>query len=256
MAEKRMFTKKITTSDDFIAMPHSSQNLYFHLNMEADDEGFVNGVKRIMRTINANEDDLKILITKRFVLVFESGVIVIKHWKLHNTIRSDRWKPTDYIAEKSQLLEKNNGVYTECLPNDNQMSTIGMHSIDKIRLDKYSIDKISIEDVEQVTTPKRKSKFVKPTKEQLENYITEKELKVDAQMFLDHYDSVGWYVGSKKMVDWEATVRKWNNNNFSKPTNSYNRKVRVENELQYKKDDVELSVEELEQIKKNFERLK
>ena len=141
MAEKRMFTKKITFSDEFISMPPSSQNLYFHLNMEADDEGFVNGVKRIMRTINANEDDLKILITKRFVLVFQSGVIVIKHWKLHNTIRNDRFKPTDYTNEKALITEKDNGIYTLWQPSDNQVTTNGMHRLEEIRLEEISIDK-------------------------------------------------------------------------------------------------------------------
>ncbi len=141
MAERRMFTKKITLSDEFISMPHSSQNLYFHLNMEADDEGFVNGVKRIMRTINANEDDLKILLTKRFVLAFESGVIVIKHWKLHNTIRNDRGKPTEHLEEKSRIIEKENGVYTERQPNDNHVTTKCLRSIGEISIDKVSIDK-------------------------------------------------------------------------------------------------------------------
>lgn len=140
-----MFTKKITFSDEFISMPHSSQNLYFHLNMEADDEGFVNGVKRIMRTINANEDDLKILIAKRFVLVFESGVIVIKHWKLHNTIRNDRFKPTDYTSEKALITEKENGIYTLWQPSDNQVTTKCQHRLDKNRLDENSIDKNKVE---------------------------------------------------------------------------------------------------------------
>ena len=141
MAEKRMFTKKITLSDDFISMPHSSQNLYFHLNMEADDEGFVNGVKRIMRTINSNDDDLKILFTKRFVLAFESGVIVIKHWKLHNKLRDNRIKPTEHQDEKLQLLEKENGVYTECQTTVRQLSDKSQARLDKTRLDEISIDK-------------------------------------------------------------------------------------------------------------------
>jgi len=112
MAERRMFTKKITESDAFLDMPMSSQCLYFHLNMEADDDGFINNPKRIMRLIGANEDDLKLLIMKSFVITFESGVIVIKHWKMHNYIQSDRYKPTDYIEEKSMLGLKQNKAYT------------------------------------------------------------------------------------------------------------------------------------------------
>lgn len=112
MPEKRMFTKKITESDAFLDMPLSSQCLYFHLNMNADDDGFVNNPKRIMRQIGASEDDLKLLITKAFILVFESGVIVIKHWRMHNTLRNDRYHPTDYQEEYALLGLKTNKAYT------------------------------------------------------------------------------------------------------------------------------------------------
>lgn len=120
MPEKRMFTKKITESDAFLDMPLSTQCLYFHLNMNADDDGFVNNPRRIMRTIGASEDDLKILIAKAFVLTFESGVIVIKHWRMHNTLRNDRYKPTDYREELALLDLKENKAYT-WQPNGNQL---------------------------------------------------------------------------------------------------------------------------------------
>lgn len=202
MAERRMFTKKITNSDEFISMPHSSQNLYFHLNMEADDEGFVNGVKRIMRTINANEDDLRILITKRFLIVFESGVIVIKHWKLHNSIRNDRFKPTDYITEKSQIIEKDNGIYTDLQPNDNQETTTWVHRLGKDSIGKDSIGK-----------KKRTSHFVPPSLEELQSFILEHGYNVNAETFINHYEAVGWRVGKNKMKDWKAAVRSWNSRN-------------------------------------------
>lgn len=137
MAEKRMFSKKITDSDAFLEMPLSSQCLYFHLNMNADDDGFVNNPKRTMRVIGASEDDLKILITKAFVLVFESGVIVIKHWRMNNTLRADRYKPTDYQEEYMQLGLKDNKSYTR-KPNGNQLEP--QYRLDKNRLDKNSID--------------------------------------------------------------------------------------------------------------------
>lgn len=202
MAERRMFTKKITNSDEFISMPHSSQNLYFHLNMEADDEGFVNGVKRIMRTINANEDDLRILITKRFLIVFESGVIVIKHWKLHNSIRNDRFKPTDYITEKAQIIEKDNGIYTDLQPNDNQETTTWVHRLGKDSIGKDSIGK-----------KKRTSHFVPPSLEELQSFILEHGYNVNAETFINHYEAVGWRVGKNKMKDWKAAVRSWNSRN-------------------------------------------
>lgn len=107
-----MFTKKITESDAFLEMPLSTQCLYFHLNMYADDDGFVNNPKRVMRVIGSNDDDLKILIAKNFILVFESGVIVIKHWRMHNTLQNDRYHPTDYQEEYAQLGLKDNKSYT------------------------------------------------------------------------------------------------------------------------------------------------
>ena len=112
MAERRMFAKTIIDSDAFIDMPLSTQALYFHLSMRADDEGFINSPKKIQRMVGATEDDLKLLIAKNFIIPFESGVVVIKHWKIHNYIRKDRITETVYQEEKKQLVEKENGAYT------------------------------------------------------------------------------------------------------------------------------------------------
>ena len=112
MANKRMFTMKICDSDAFLEMPLTAQCLYFHLNMRADDDGFVANPKRIARLIGAAEDDLKILIAKRFVLCFENGVIVIKHWRMHNTLSRGRYHETVYTEEKRKLLLKDNGAYS------------------------------------------------------------------------------------------------------------------------------------------------
>ena len=120
MADRRMFTQKIIDSDAFLDMPMSAQALYFHLNMRADDDGFLNNPKKIMRMIGASEDDLKLLIAKRFILAFESGVIVIKHWRMHNLIRKDRYHPTQYQEELQSLELKDNGSYTEI---GNQLAT-------------------------------------------------------------------------------------------------------------------------------------
>lgn len=112
MAERRMFAKTIVDSDSFLDMPLSAQALYFHLNMRADDDGFVNNPKKIARMIGASDDDLKLLIMKSFILTFENGVIVIKHWRLNNYIRGDRHHDTVYEEEKSLLTVKKNGSYT------------------------------------------------------------------------------------------------------------------------------------------------
>ena len=124
MAERRMFAKTIIDSDMFLDMPLSTQALYFHLSMRADDDGFINNPRKIQRMIGASDDDLKVLVMKRFILPFDSGVVVIKHWKIHNYIRNDRYKETVYLEEKAQLELKENGVYTELdttgIPDGNQ----------------------------------------------------------------------------------------------------------------------------------------
>lgn len=112
MAERRMFAKTIIDSDAFLDMPLSSQALYFHLSMRADDDGFINNPKKIQRMVGCGDDDLKLLMAKKFILVFESGVIVIKHWKIHNYIRNDRYKPTLYQEEKAMLTDKESKAYT------------------------------------------------------------------------------------------------------------------------------------------------
>lgn len=111
MAEKRMLTMKICDSDAFLDMPQSTQNLYFHLNLRADDDGFIGNPKRIQKLINASEDDLKLLLLKRFIIAFDSGVIVIKHWRMHNTIQADRYKQTAYQDELNLLMLKPNKSY-------------------------------------------------------------------------------------------------------------------------------------------------
>ncbi len=113
MAERRMFAKTIVDSDAFLDMSLSTQALYFHLAMRADDDGFLNNPKKIQRVIGASEDDFRLLIAKRFVIMFNSGVIVIKHWRIHNYIQRDRYKSTVYTHERQQLSIKENSAYTE-----------------------------------------------------------------------------------------------------------------------------------------------
>jgi len=113
MAQRRMFSLKIVDSDAFMDMPQSAQLLYFQLSMRADDDGFVANPKRIMKMVGSNDDDYKILIAKRFILVFKSGVCVIKHWLIHNYIQNDRYNPTVYLEERKEIVKKENGSYTE-----------------------------------------------------------------------------------------------------------------------------------------------
>lgn len=134
MAQKRMFDKTITNSDKFLEMPVSTQNLYFHLSMNADDDGFVDNWKSIIKISGAKEDDLKLLIAKSYVIPFESGVIVIKHWRINNFLRKDRHIDTHYIEEMQQLDVANNNEYVL-----KDWSTNGQPSIDKNRIDKNNI---------------------------------------------------------------------------------------------------------------------
>ena len=164
MAEKRMFAKKITESDAFLDMPLSAQALYFHLNMNADDDGFVNNPRRIQRYIGAADDDLKLLLAKGFIIAFETGIIVVTHWKVHNTIQSDRYHETDYLEEKGLLMLENKRVYRlnpDCVQNvsilDTKRKQSGNALEPQIRLDKSRLDKSSIDNTTYCAEPSKKA---------------------------------------------------------------------------------------------------
>ena len=210
MAERRMFTKKITESDAFLDMPSSTQMLYFHFSMNADDDGFVNNPKKIQKMCGASDDDFKLLIVKSFIILFDSGIIVIKHWKMHNYIQADRYRPTDYVEEKSMLGIKSNKAYTldvskmdtECIQN----GYIGKDSIDKVSIDKDSKDKDS--KGESVRGEKAK-RFYPPTLDEVKQYCEERKNNIDPMAFIDFYSSKGWMIGKNRMKDWKAAIRTW-----------------------------------------------
>lgn len=150
MAEKRMFAKTIIDSDLFLDMPASTQLLYFHLAMRADDDGFVNSPKKIQRMIGCSDDDIRILISKQFIIPFESGIVVIKHWKIHNYIRKDTYNETRYLEEKKHLVVDEDKTYqvvinSECTPTVDGSSTERLPFVDtdKISSGKVSEDKNS-----------------------------------------------------------------------------------------------------------------
>lgn len=203
MAERRMFAKTIIDSDAFLDMPLSTQALYFHLSMRADDDGFINNPKKIQRMVGGGDDDLKLLIAKRFIIPFESGIVVIKHWKIHNYIQKDRYKPTIYQEEKATLNLKENKAYTECIQNVSEVKT-------QVRLGKDSLELEEGKDIKK--TAKR---FSPPTLEEVKAYCLERNNNVDAERFIDYYTSNGWFVGKNKMKDWKAAVRTWEKNGYS-----------------------------------------
>lgn len=146
-----MFSMKIVDSDPFKEMPLSAQALYFHLVMNADDEGFLNKAKSVQRSIMASDDDMKLLIAKDFIIRFESGIMVIKHWKMHNTIQPSRLKPTQYTEERSLLNVKENKAYTlnlkdiGTLPTDCQQNDSECQQNDaEIRLEEIRLEECSV----------------------------------------------------------------------------------------------------------------
>ena len=182
MAIRRMLSKKIIDTDAFMDMPLSTQALYMHLVMNADDDGFVGSPKKVMRSIGCMNDDIKILLGKRFILDFDSGVIVIKHWKIHNLIRHDRYTETTYIQEKSLLIENENKSYTEVnkainhvvIPNGNQMApqvSIGKVSLVKVSKGKNSIPKSLYLEYVKLTDDEYKKLLDKLGKSKLDDYI-------------------------------------------------------------------------------------
>ena len=199
MAKRRMFSQQITESDSFLDMPLSAQALYFHLGMSADDDGFVNSPKRIQRVIGANDDDLKLLIAKHFVIAFESGVVVIKHWKINNFIRTDRYTPTVYADEMAMLYEKDNRAYTLGIPDDNQRYTNGSR-----RLDKTSIDKTNVVcDMTDLLTADEIHKLYERY-ENAHDLIEQVQAEVNAKHLQIKVSAYAYIVGYAKNKGWQT----------------------------------------------------
>lgn len=201
MAERRMFAKAIIDSDAFIDMPISARLLYYDLAMRADDDGFVNSPKKIMRMIGATNDDMNILLMRRFVIAFESGVVVIKHWRIHNYIQKDRYKPTKHEEERAKLTVKENGAYTLDTPCIQSVST----SDTQVRLGKVS----------QGKSKSRVNKFTPPTLEQIKEYARENGLNVDCDKFYTYFttpdDSGRTWIDSKgnPVKNWKQKLITW-----------------------------------------------
>lgn len=216
-----MFAKTIIDSDAFLDMPPSSQVLYFHLAMRADDDGFINNPKTIMRMVGAKDDDIKLLIAKKFIIPFASGVVVIKHWRIHNYIQKDRYTETKYIEEKNQLIiNEKNGYSLKQISllddeNDNVyiLDTQVRKGKDRLELDK---DRLELERVKNKAT-----RFIKPTIDEIKTFLNDQEYETDtdryANRFYNFYESKGWKVGKEKMKDWKAALRGWlSRDNISK----------------------------------------
>lgn len=210
MAERRMFAKTIIDSDSFLDMPLSAQALYFHLSMRADDDGFINNPKKIQRTIGCADDDMRLLVAKSFIIPFESGVVVIKHWRINNYIQKDRYKPTTYTDERAQLQLKENGSYTECIQNGYNLDT-------QVRLGKVR----DIKEKDSLTRVEKESQPDKPSspspKHKYGAYknvlLTEKEYQSliklqDGEKAIEFLSEYRAYKGYKAKSDFLA-IKKW-----------------------------------------------
>lgn len=186
-----MMTKKVTDDDNFLSLSSSAQALYLHLSMNADDDGFCNQVSISMFKAHASVQDLQALLEKRYIYQFDNGVIVIKHWRMANALRKDRYTPTAFQEELSKLRLKDNGAYT-WLPDGCQVVAEGLP---QNRLDKVSIDK--------------SNRFTPPTIDEVTAYCHERGNRVDPERFIAYYESNGWKVGRNSMKDWKAAVRTW-----------------------------------------------
>ena len=205
MAERRMFAKTIIDSDAFLDMPLTTQALYFHLSMRADDDGFLNNPIKILRMVGGNINDFDLLKAKNFIIAFENGVIVIKHWKMHNYLRAARYKETVYLEEKSKLELKENGAYS--LTEDFGIPIVNQEVYQletQVRLGKDSIGKDSVGEEN-----KKSCRFTPPTLEEVSDYIKSKGYSVNPERFVNYYGSIDWKVGKNKMKDWKKAVATW-----------------------------------------------
>lgn len=189
MAERRMFAKTIIDSDAFLEMPMSARLLYYDLSMRADDDGFVNSPRKIMKFVGATGDDMNILIARKFVIGFENGVVVIKHWRIHNYIRKDTYKETTYKEEKARLKFDENNAYTltetgELIPETTSSTTRQRNEDDPLTQDRIGKDRIG--------KVNKSGRFTPPTLEEVSEYVKERGNKIDAQKFYDYYEVSGW----------------------------------------------------------------
>lgn len=205
MAQRRMFSLDVCDTDSFLDLPVSSQALYFHLGMRADDDGFVSNPKKITAMVNCSADDLKLLFAKGFVIPFESGVCVIRDWRVNNYIQKDRYHETRYLTEKAMLSVETNQsctVYPSCIQSVSMMDTQARKGKSK--------ESIEIEDDKGVDKPPTRSRFVPPTLEEVLKYCEERGNGIDAERFVDFYTANGWKQGAGKPIkDWRAAVRTW-----------------------------------------------
>ena len=207
MANKRMFALDVIDTDRFCDMPISARLLYYELGMRGDDEGFVQNPKKIMLTTGTTADDLKILAAKGYVILFDSGVLVITHWRQNNFIQKDRFHETTCLAEKAQIQTTDSKIY-ELLPAGNGLDTVCIQPVSNMEA-QIRVDQIRVEEKARAPSSRR---FTPPTVDEVAAYCRERGNGVDAQRFVDFYAASGWMRGKTPVRDWKACVRTWERN--------------------------------------------
>ena len=235
MANRRMFSKRIISSGRFLKMPISSQALYFHLGLNADDDGVVEAYNVICSVQGCTEDDLKVLVSKGFVQVLNEDLVsYITDWTENNNIRADRKIDSIYkdllltINPDVKLIEKRQraDVKPKVVDMDDQWTSNGQ-PMDGIGKDRLGEDSVVQDSVVQDRTEKR-TRFARPSLEEVQDYINEKGYSVNAEQFIDYYESNGWKVGKNSMKDWKAAVRTWEARNKNNPRPTTTNKVAEE----------------------------
>ena len=244
MAKRRMFSLDICDTDKFLDMPSSSQALYFHLGLRADDDGFVSSPVKITTLAGCSKDDLNILVTKGYIIPFQSGVCVIADWRINNYLRADRYSPTIYTEEKALLCSEN--------PRYSMGTGLGIpdgipevnHRYPQVRIGEVSVEKSnlnicaaephkrkddSLKTRQDKTQTAKAHRFTPPTVEEVAAYCKERNNGIDAEAFVAYYEANGWRAGRNPMRSWKAAVQYWERRNvngtgnnrstgYSKPT--------------------------------------
>lgn len=214
MAVRRMFSREICETDAFLDLPATAQRLYFFLGLQADDEGFLQNANSVIRLVGSSRDDMNVLTAKRFVIPFDSGVVVIRHWRQHNYVPKDRFHQTRCLNEKALLSVDVTGAYdlspssvyisdTTCIQDVCNPYPEGREGERNISIDVPSV----VADA----PPAKKKRFVPPTVDEVRAYCEERGSGIDPQQFVDHYAASGWKRGKAQtpITDWKACVRTW-----------------------------------------------
>ena len=215
MAKRRMFSLDVVDTDTFLDMPASTQALYFHLGMRADDDGFVASPRKITTMVNCSNDDLKLLLSKGFIIPFDSGVCLVRDWKINNNIRTDRYKPTQYLTERNTVETTENGAYIlSGIPNDNQMS---YQRYTQVRLGKDRLGKDRESKAQAPALPLDKYGqygWVKLSKEQYSRLVKDFG-EAETKRCIAYVDESAQATGNKnKWKDWNLVVRKCHRQNW------------------------------------------